>query len=64
MQQGTLLYSCNKKLQGNARRHALDAPRSVGAAVEPSTRVLTRNGPSSVRQAADDHWRTGEHAAL
>jgi len=32
--------------------------RSVGPVVEPSTRILPRNRPSSVGQAADDHCRT------
>jgi len=52
------------------RRHAIDACHSVGPAVEPSSRVLLRNSPSSVSQSvvslvrwrrrsvADDHWRT------
>jgi len=47
------------------RRHALDACRSVGPAVEPSTRVLSSVRQAVVsfvrwrrRSAADDHRRT------
>jgi len=39
----------------------------VGRSVQRSNRPAgscPRNRPSSVHQAADDHWRTGEHGTV
>jgi len=48
-----------RKWTAPKRRHALDVFRSIGPAVEASTRVLPRIRPSSVRQAVVSfvRWR-------
>ena len=71
LQVATAAIKLARKRSALKRRHSFDACRSVGPAVEPSTRwSCPRNRPSSVCQAvvslvrwrrliaADDHWRT------